>query len=178
MSLLSQWTIDKTNMNTSIDKSEDIIIFSGSSTSLESKFKEKNKWRCLKYNINDGSNTPNVSKVKAYPVVAVQYRAQDTSQNWNWGDRYIGVRECWVYCNRNYTLSTTAWTDDAGRVYLNNSSITTTVSCTGKTVSLPFKAGLNHLEIFFTEGTGGDAAYITTDLSAQSWVDWMYACYK
>lgn len=178
MSLLSQWITDKTNMNTSIDKSENITTFSGNSESLRDKFKEQNKWRCLKYSINDGSNTPDVSKVKLRLVDAVQYRAHDTSKNWDWGDRYIGVRECWVYCSRNYTLSTNVFTDDAGRVYLNNSSLTTTESCKQKSVSIPFKKGLNHLEIFFTEGTGGDAAYITTNLATQSFVDWMYACYK
>lgn len=178
MSLLSQWLEDKANMNIAIEKSEDIHGSSGSSEALESKFKEKNKWRCLKYSVNDSGNTPDINKVKNYPVAAVQYRAHDTSTDWGWGDKYIGVRECYVYCNKAYTLSATAWTDDAGRVYLNGSSIATTVSCQAKTVSLSFKQGLNHLEIMFSEGTGGDGAYLGTNLATQSFVDWMYACYK
>lgn len=173
MSLLSQWTEDKNNINTALDKSE----LNVSSSDLESKFMNKNQWRCLKYNLSY-SSTPSYSTIQNYAASAVHYRNHDTSQNWNWGDSYIGVRECYVYCNKDYTLNTSFFTDDAGRIYLNGSSITTSTSCQTKSVSLPFKKGLNHVEIMFQEGSGGDAAYLNTNLATQSWVDWMYACYK
>lgn len=182
MSLLSQWLEDKTNFNNALDRSGSVhggsdSESSGEETYLRTLFQNPNQWKCTKYSRRHG-NSPSRSDMTNYFATALQYRNHDTSQNWNWGDYYIGVRECYVYCSQAYTLSTTLFTDDAGTIFLNGSQIATSASCTNKTVSLPFKKGLNHVEITFNEGDGGDGGYITTNLFTQSWVKWGYACYK
>ena len=182
MSLLSQWTEDRNNMNTAITKSTDIhgsesTVDTSDEAHLKTLFQNPNQWKCTKYPRPHG-NSPSRSDMTNYFANGLQYRNHDTSQNWNWADNYIGVRECYVYCSQNYTLSTTLFTDDAGTIFLNGSQIATSASCTNKTVSLPFKKGLNHVEITFNEGSGGDCGYITTNLFTQSWVKWGYACYK
>lgn len=191
MSLLSQWNVEADLIEQAYLKSN--IQPSGSSSGgssggsstetdpdvLETLFQNKNQWRCLKYNYSNRGITPSYSYLTTVTESdGVQYRSHDTSDNWAWGDHYLGVRECYVYCTQNYTLSTSFFTDDDGRIYLNGSSITTSTSCQTKSVSLPFKKGLNHVEILFYEWEGGDAGYLNTNLASQSWVKWMYACYK
>lgn len=95
--------------------------------------------------------------------------------NWGWGDNYIGYMQCYVKCNKDYTLSTTFYTDDAGSVYCNNVSLATSASCKNTSVSIPFKKGWNKVIIIFQEGTGEDGAALLTKLSTQSFVDSMYA---
>lgn len=182
MSLLSQWLEDRTNFNNALDRSSSVHGGSDSESSseetyLRTLFQNQNQWKCTKY-ARTHENSPSRSDMTNYFATALHYRNHDTSQDWGWGDYYIGVRECYVYCSEAYTLSTTLWTDDAGTIFLNGSQIATSASCTNKTVSLPFKKGLNHVEITFNEGRGGDGGYITTNLFTQSWVKWGYACYK
>ena len=43
---------------------------------------------------------------------------------------------------------------------------------------LNFKKGLNHLMITFSEQSGGDGAYMTTNPFTMSYVKWGYACFK
>lgn len=51
-------------------------------------------------------------------------------------------------------------------------------SCRDKTVTGSFKKGLNHLEIMWNEGDGGDGARTDQTWQNLSWVDWVYANYK
>lgn len=189
MSLLSQWNTIKNNIQDAYFKSDNIQggedipdtdenVNTESETYLRSLFQNQNKWRCTKRTWAGSRVSPSYTQVGNYLASGAQYRSQDTSQDWGWGDNYIGVRECYVYCSQDYTLSTTFWSDDEGRICLNGSSIATSASCANTTVSLPFKKGLNHVEMFFSEQSGGDGCYITTNLFTQSWVKWGYACYK
>ena len=180
MSLLSQWQSDALLLEQALTASDISTIFvDNEADRLEKLFMNKNQWRCLRYDTGTSGYTPYQSSFAQYPhPQAIQYRSHDTSQNWAWGDRYLGVRECYVYCTSANTLSTTFWTDDAGNLYLNGSSRATSESCKSKSVTLPFKQGLNHVEIFFCEGGGGDAGFLNTDLASLSYVKWMYACYK
>lgn len=184
MSLLSEWTTDKTNMNTLYDKSSDIHgrQDSGGSTSdadyLESLMNKsrKSQWKCNRLTSNgSGSTSPSSTHLQNYITTAVQYRNQDTSQNWGWADNYTGTRECWIYMTNSYTLSTSFWTDDAGVLFLNGSQIATSTSCTSKSVTLNLKQGLNHILIAFSEGSGGDAGYLATNPFTLSYCKWGYA---
>lgn len=186
MSLLDQWTIDKTNMNTALNKSDNIHGGSdapdtptGDADYLESLMKTstKNQWKCTKYPYqgNNGNTSPGADWLRYYLCTANMYRNQDTSQNWSWGDDYTGTRECWIYMTNDYTLSTTLWTDDAGSIFLNGSQVTTSTSCTNKSVTLYLKKGLNHIVIAFSEHVGGDGCYITTNPFTISYCKWGYA---
>ena len=186
MSLLSQWQTDEDLIYQAFQKSFlQPSGDSGGSTDnpdyLETLMMNKNQWRCIRYNSTAGGSstyTPSYSNVRAVMSSGVQYRSHDTSQNWGWADHYFCIRECYVYCTQAYTLSTTFWTDDCGRIYLNGSSRATSGSCASTNVTLPFVIGLNHVELMFHEWEGGDAGYLNTNLASQSWVKWMYACYK
>lgn len=186
MSLLSQWQTDEDLIYQAFQKS---LLQPGGSGGgseddpdyLETLFMNKNQWRCLRYtyNTNVSSSTPSYSGIRTLLSNGIQYRGNDsTTTNWNWADHYYGIRECYVYCTQAYTLSTSFWTDDPGRIYLNGSSRATCGSCVTTSVSLPFKKGLNHVEILFYEWEGGDGGNLATSLYSQSWVKWQYACYK
>lgn len=183
MSLLTKWSevrdgmLELTNKIDSV-KGSNFEQNMSSPEYVRALYDKPNQWRCLKYNTRNGTNTPSLDNLITYGCAGVQYRSHDTSANWNWGDSYIGVRECYVYAKRDYDLSTSYFTDDAGRIYLNGSSIATNSSCETKSVTLKFKKGLNHVQILFNEGSGGDAGYLNTNLATQSWVEWMCACPK
>lgn len=189
MSLLSQWNSIKSSMNSAISKSAAVKggvdkadsstenIDTSSEEYLRSLFENQNKWRCTRWSTTS-SSAPTFSTINNLFAAATMLKSHDTSQNWAWADSYIGMRECYVYCTQDYALSTSFWTDDHGRIYLNETSVATSTSCTSQSVTLNFKKGLNHVVIMFQEGSGGDAAYLNTNLANQSWVKWMYANYK
>lgn len=82
-----------------------------------------------------------------------------TSSNYNsehYGDSYTGRATIYIYCDTNVTYSTTFMTDDTGALYLNGTLITTVTSCVPTEVTIPFLKGINCLEAFYTEGSGGD----------------------
>lgn len=47
-------------------------------------------------------------------------------------------------------------TDDDGVLFVNGKHIVTTASCRSTNVSFPLKKGINCIEAFWTEGSGGD----------------------
>ena len=185
MSLLSEWNTDKNNMNVVLNKSSDIHggTDSGSTSTSDADYLEnlmnkarKNQWKCTKFPYNGSADTsPTVSWMRQYISTALHYRNQDTSQNWDWGDSYTGIRECWVYMNAQTSVSTTLWTDDAGALFINGSSVATSTSCTNKSVSFTLRKGLNHILIAFSEYRGGDGGYITTNPVTLSNCKWGYA---
>lgn len=104
----------------------------------------------------------------------------------------FGYKDAYIYCNMDYDLSVKAISDDGGRVLIQYgmdnckdiledggtiaTSLITITSCSWTNeFTIPFKQGLNHLILIYQEGTGDDYAYLNTQLSSQSFVDWMYA---
>ena len=190
MSLLSKWNTIKSNMLSVIDKCESVhggtdipessteTVDTTSEAYLKSLFEYSNQWNCTKRTWAGSRTTPTRTHITQYLVNGSMRKSYDTSADWAWGDNYVGVRECYVYCSQDYTLSVTAFTDDEGSVWLNGSQVTTLATCEKKTFNMSFKKGLNHVEIAFSEQSGGDAAYMTPNLASQSFVKWMYARYK
>lgn len=188
MSLLSEWTTDKTNMNTVYSKSNDIH---GGEDSDESSLSDadyweslmdkdhKNQWKCMMFDWTGSKSSPYYSHITQRPCKAIHYRsATDQSQNWGWGDNYIGVRECWLYVVGNNGYGSTLWTDDEGCLYVNGSRVATSGSCVNTNVSFQLKPGINYIQIMFSEQSGGDAGYITANFTSNSNILWMYAGLK
>lgn len=195
MSLLSQWNLVKDNLIIATNKTTSVKggvdkpdtnntstnntnVDTTSETYLKSLFEQQNKWNCTRLSRPSGSNAPSRSDIGYALAKARTTKSAGHTGDWAWADSYVGVRECYVYCSQDYTLSTTVYTDDAGSAYLNGTQLKTMGSCANTTVSFPFKKGLNHVELCFNEGSGADCAYMTTNLSTQSWVKWMFARYK
>ena len=85
----------------------------------------------------------------------------------NFGDNYTGRATCYVYCANDITYSTAFITDDAGALYVNGTHIVTTASCTSVNVSFNLKKGINCIEAFWTEATGGDGWAFTPNLNTR-----------
>lgn len=170
MGLNSIFTNIKNNINKAESLSEKIINYDGV------KYENKNQWRCKYYNISM-SSAPTLATISDKTPTKTQLRSDtEKSQNWAWGDYYVGSRECWVYCTEDHNLSTYFWTDDEGRMYLNDTtSFGPSTSCRNYNVTIPFKKGWNHIQILFREGDGGDGGFLGTNLSQQSFIDEMYA---
>lgn len=135
----------------------------------------QNYWRCKYYNTTT-SSAPTLSTISGLTPTKTMLKADMNSySSWAWGDNYVGYMQCWVKCNKAYTLSTQFYTDDEGRIYLNGVSKATSSSCTNTSVSLNFIKGWNKVIIMFREGTGGDGGALLTKLSTQSFVDEMWA---
>lgn len=82
-----------------------------------------------------------------------------TSSNYNsehFGNNYTGRATCYVYCANDLTYTSTFMTDDDGVLFINGKHIVTTESCRSTNVSFPLKKGINCIEAFWTEGSGGD----------------------
>lgn len=135
----------------------------------------QNCWQCRYYNITS-SSAPTLSTIAGLTPTKTMIKADFNSYtNWGWGDSYVGYMQCYVKCSRDYSLSTTFYTDDAGRIYCNNVSLATSASCRNTSVTIPFKEGWNKVIIMFQEGSGEDGAALLTKLSTQSFVECMYA---
>ena len=135
-----------------------------------------NSWQCRYYN-KTKTYAPILSDVDNLIPTKTAIRADtDTATNWNWGNNYIGYMQCYVKCNKDYTLSCQFATDDLGRIYINHvSKAITTSAGTMTDCSLNFKKGWNLVQIMFQEGTGADYGVLNTKLSTQTFVDAMYA---
>lgn len=186
MSLLSQWTEDKTNMTTLYNKTTQVHGGSDQEGTvsdadyLESLMdpSRKNQWRCTKMPWSGSRVSPTSAMLTNYLQRGIQYRSQDTNQNWGWDDYYIGIRECWIYSTQSYSTTITWWTDDEGALFVNGSRVATSDSCTNTSSTISIKKGLNHIMITFSEQSGGDGAYMTTNPFTMSYIKWGYACFK
>lgn len=121
MSLLTQWEEIKSQINT-----ENEIINEIYEKNPEYYFEHQNQWRAKRYpkSSSKGTATPTKSDITSYVPQALTYRAtSDRSYDWRWADSYIGYMECYIYCNTATTLSFTYCTDDAGQIWLNDSTL-------------------------------------------------------
>lgn len=89
-----------------------------------------------------------------------------TSSAMNLGDNYIGHAKTNVYLDSDYSLTISLTTDDAGAIYLNGVLVTSTVSCTAKSITLNLKAGWNTVEVLYLEISGGDGFVFSPKFSA------------
>ena len=97
-----------------------------------------------------------------------------TSSNYNsgiisqlFGDNYTGRATCYVYCANDLTYTSAFITDDEGALFVNGTHIVTTATCSSVNVSFALKKGINCIEAFWTEGTGGDGFAFTPNLSSR-----------
>lgn len=117
----------------------------------------KNKWLVRMYNkAGQGGTIISYDTIKGL-VAFKTFEWADATNNWmNVADDYVGNATTYVYLNADYSLSTTLTTDDDGAVYLNNTLVANTTSCTAKSITLNFKAGWNQIDVLWGEGGGGD----------------------
>lgn len=167
MALTDNFNTIKTNIQNAYNVTE--MILNG-----EPPFTGKNQWWCKYYNFTS-SSAPTLSQISGKTPTKTRYW-DDTnkSQDWAWGNSYVGYMQCWVKAKAAFNLSTSFWTDDAGRIYLNGVSVATSTSCQSKSITLNFVKGWNKVIIMFQEGSGGDAGYLQANLSTNANIELMY----
>ena len=93
----------------------------------------------------------------------------------NYGDSYSAKATTYLYFSEETTLSIAFTTDDAGTVYINDYHIGNLTTTVASTLSCPFKAGWNKLEVCYTEGSGNDGWVTNPKFSTHASVKKMYA---
>lgn len=171
MSLLTNFQIVETKMDTA-----NSIATSIWDPSRFVGYRE-NQWRFTRYDGSKGSATyqPVLADVTGKTPSATYYKNDGYSGDFNVGEYYTGLVECWVHCTEATVLSVTGTNDDYGVIYLNDIlqfRINTVGSGTG---NVSFRKGWNHFQYVFYEHTGGDYAYINKTLHTLSFIDKMYA---
>lgn len=168
MSLLSNWENKKSKIQTAKEWSDMII-------NHQIGYDNKNCWQCRDYK-KSLSTAPTLEDIDGMTPLKTMIKADmNNYTSWGWDDSYIGYMQCYVHCTSNQSLSCQFYTDDAGRLYLNDVSRATSESCKWTDVVLNFKKGWNKIQILFQEGSGGDGAALNTKLSTQTFIDAMYA---
>lgn len=127
----------------------------------------KNKWKWEKFSsYTCDSNIRNTLLTKI-PTQTLYRADTDISSGADWADSYTARCTTYIYCDNNITYDCQAETDDAGAVYINGIFIKTLASCEITDITIPFQKGINCLEVFYTEGSGGDGWEFYPDLSSR-----------
>lgn len=94
----------------------------------------------------------------------------------NIADSYTA--RCTIYCDAKaaFTTELTCSTDDAGYVYLNDSPIGSIASCTNVKFTFNFIKGINKLEFYYTEGSGGDGWLTNPHLQTMVGTNFNWIC--
>lgn len=119
---------------------------------------DNKSWKFERFNYT-GSN-PGTPTLESYankiPDATNTYLDSAISIAMSIGDNYVARCTTYLYCTSAIILSISFTTDDQGAIYLNDTLLGTTASCSAKSLNCPFKAGWNKLIVMYTEGAGGD----------------------
>ena len=137
----------------------------------------ENQWRLNRYNGSKGSDTyaPTLDDVVGRTPNNIYYYEDGYTSNFNVGDNYVGLVECWVHCTEDRDLVITANNDDYGAIYLDDALQFRNDRVGAGSGTVSFKKGWNHFQYVFYEHNGGDRAYINVALHTQDFIDFMYA---
>lgn len=127
----------------------------------------KNKWKWEKFSSVTISSTIRDTLLNATPSQINYILDTSISYKGEMGNSYTARCTTYVYCPEKIDYTCTINTDDAGAVYINGEIIMTTPSVTTTSITIPFKKGVNCLEVFYTEGSGGDGWQFTPALSSR-----------
>lgn len=138
----------------------------------------ENYWRLLRFNGStySATYTPTLNDFVGLEADSATYYADGYTSQFNVGNNYLGMVECYVHCTEAASLSVIAKNDDYGAIYINGVlQFNISVCGQNKTGTLNFKPGWNYIQYIFNEVNGDDYAYINTSLHTQSFIDKMYA---
>lgn len=132
-----------------------------------------NKWKWEKFNSTSYTMDSNVRNLLLNVTPnTIRYDNDPTDSGSagvnDWGENYTARCSTYIYCTQDYNYSAIVQTDDQSCVYLNGTFLVYVESSnTDTTVTLPFKRGVNLLEIIYRENTGKDGYYIRPKISNQ-----------
>ncbi len=127
----------------------------------------ENKWKWEKFSSYTCDSNIRNTLLTVIPTQTLYRADTDISSGADWADSYTARCTTYIYCDNNITYDCQVETDDAGAVYINGTFIKTLVSCEITDITIPFQKGINCLEVFYTEGSGGDGWEFYPDLSSR-----------
>lgn len=134
------------------------------------------QWEVKQYSTPSGTSVSsvdytNINKSSLKKTIYVP----NTTTNFTFSaDQYIGVATCTVYSPSAWTWSVQVVHDDAGRIYVNGTSVYSN-NLGSYTASIPFPAGWSTIELVWIEGVGGDAFILAEAISAKTQITDMWA---
>lgn len=126
-----------------------------------------NKWKWEKFSSQTINSNIRQTLLSATPNTIDYILDSNISASINKGDNYTARCTIYIYCPNQIDYSCTVKIDDAGAVYINGTFIKTLVSCENTSITIPFQKGANCLEVFYTEGSGGDGWVFSPTMSSR-----------
>lgn len=116
----------------------------------------ENKWKWEKFASVTMADTIRATLASSTPTALEYIDDAITSISMNKADSYTARCTTYIYALRDIDFPCTCSTDDAGRMFVNGVQVASIASCAVVDVTLPLKKGANCIEVFYTEGSGGD----------------------
>ena len=138
-----------------------------------------NKWKVdvyTKTTVSGNSSVLTMSDLLANETFKTSFLIEDSqSTTWGYGDNFLAVVTTYAYFTDTYTMSTTAKSDDASSIYLNDVKIYDLVSCQATSVTVNFVKGWNKVQFLMNEQAGEEYAYFSQKISELEKVKFMSA---
>ena len=138
-----------------------------------------NKWKVdvyTKTTVSGNSSVPTMENLLANETFKTSFLIEDSqSTTWGYGDNFLAVITTYAYFTEAYTMNTTAKSDDASSIYLNDTKIYDLVSCQATSVTINFVKGWNKIQFLMNEQAGEEYAYFSQKISKLEKVKFMSA---
>ena len=126
-----------------------------------------NQWKWERFSSHTCDASIRTTLYNETPIETLYRNDVDISYTAEWNDNYTARCTTYLYCPEAISYECKAATDDGGAVYINGDLVTILVSCQETNIIIPFKKGVNCLEMFYTEGSGGDGWEFWPDFSTR-----------
>lgn len=138
-----------------------------------------NKWRVDVYTktlVSGNASVPTMEDLLANETFKTSFLINDSqSTTWGYGDNFLAVVTTYAYFTEAYTMNTTAKSDDASAIYLNDVKIYNLASCQETSVTINFVKGWNKIQFLMNENAGAEYAYFSQKISELEKVKFMSA---
>lgn len=134
------------------------------------------KWKWERFASKTCDSNIRNTLLTAAPTAIAYYADTSISISMNIADSYTARCTTYIYCDTAVNFNCSVVTDDAGAVYINGNLVNTIVSCAETAMVIPFIKGVNCLEVFYTEGSGGDGWKFTPALNTRIGYEFKAMC--
>lgn len=138
-----------------------------------------NKWKVdvyTKTTVSGNGSVPTMENLLANETFKTSFLIKDSqSTTWGYGDNFLAVVTTYAYFTEAYTMNTTAKSDDASSIYLNDTKIYDLASCQKTSVTINFVKGWNKIQFLMNEQAGDEYAYFSQKISELEKVKFMSA---
>ena len=138
-----------------------------------------NKWRVDVYTktlVSGNASVPTMEELLAGETYKASFLINDSqSTTWGYGDNFLAIVTTYAYFTEAYTMNTTAKSDDASSIYLNDVKIYDLASCQATSVTINFVKGWNKIQFLMNENSGAEYAYFYQKISELEKVKFMSA---